>query len=128
MEIILQLILNTFVMVYVDDIIIFSKNLNEHITHLKQVFTLLQKAGMKIKVQKCRFARQEVEYLGHIVSYQGIKADPKKLTAVQNFPTSRNLDELRSLIIPRPRQLLQRIYQPIRFNSPCPSTAYKKAK
>ena len=51
MEIILQPILNTFVMVYVEDIIIFSKDLNEHISHLKQVFTLLQKAGMKIKVQ-----------------------------------------------------------------------------
>ena len=59
MEIILQPILNTFVMVYIDDIIIFSKDLNDHIAHLKQVFTLLQKAGMKVKVQKCRFARKE---------------------------------------------------------------------
>jgi hypothetical protein len=98
MEIILQPILNTFVMVYIDDIIIFSKDLNDHIAHLKQVFNLLQKAGMKVKVQKCRFARQEVEYLGHIVSQKGIKADPKKLNSVRNFPTPRNLDELRSFL------------------------------
>ena len=77
-------------MVYVDIIIIFSKNLDEHITHLKQVFTLLQKAGMKIKVQKCPFAKQEVEYLGHIVSQPGKKADPKQLNTVRNFPTHRN--------------------------------------
>jgi hypothetical protein len=77
MEIIIQPILNTLVMVYVDDIIIFSKDLNKNISHLKQVLTLLQKAGMKGKVIQCRFAKEELEYLGHMVSHQGIKADQK---------------------------------------------------
>jgi hypothetical protein len=98
MEIILEPILNTFVMVYIDDIIIFSKVLIEHTSHLKQVFTLLQKAGLKIKVQKCRFARTEVEYLGHIVSHEGVKADPKKLKAVKLFPVPKNLNELRAFL------------------------------
>ena len=98
MEIILEPILNTFVMVYIDDIIIFSKDLIEHTSHLKQVFTLLQKAGLKIKVQKCRFARTEVEYLGHIVSHEGVKADPKKLKAVKLFPVPKNLNELRAFL------------------------------
>ena len=96
MEIILLPILNTFVMVYIDDIIIFSETLTLHIEHLREVFELLKKAGMKVKIQKCRFAQKSVEYLGHIVSAEGIKADPKKLLAVRNFPPPKNLNELRS--------------------------------
>ena len=98
MEIILQPILNQFVMVYIDDIIIFSKSMAEHLNHLEQVFILLKEARMKIKIQKCRFARNEVEYLGHIVSNKGISADPKKLQAVRNFPAPKNIDQLRSFL------------------------------
>ena len=85
METILEPILNTFVMVYIDDIIVFSKNLEDHISHLEQVFTLLNEAGMKIKIQKCRFARNAVKYLGHIVSHEGIKAYPKSCKQWNNF-------------------------------------------
>ena len=98
MEIILLPILNTFVMVYIDDIIIFSETLTLHIEHLREVFELLKKAGMKVKIQKCRFAQKSVEYLGHIVSAEGIKADPKKLLAVRNFSPPKNLNELRSFL------------------------------
>lgn len=98
MEIILRPIINKFVMVYIDDIIVFSKNIQDHIYHLEQVFTLLLDAGLKIKIQKCKFARSEVEYLGHIVSKEGVKVDPAKVKAVRNFPIPKKMEHIRSFL------------------------------
>ena len=57
-------------LVYMDDIIIFSPNLNEHIKHLNQVFSKLKEAGLKIQLDKSEFLRKEVEFLGHVVTDQ----------------------------------------------------------
>jgi hypothetical protein len=53
---------------------------------------------MKIQIQKCRFLRNAGEYLGHIISHEAIKTDPKKLQAVKNYSIPKNLDELRSFL------------------------------
>ena len=79
-------------------IIVFSKNIQDHIYHLEQVLTLPADAGLKIKIQKCRFARHEVEYLGHIVSEEGVKVDPAKVKAVRNFPIPKAIEQIRSFL------------------------------
>lgn len=84
--------------VYIDDIIIFSRNEKEHSTHLKNIFTTLEKANMKVQLDKCKFFEKEVEFLGFIVTPEGIKTNPSKIEAIQNFPIPRNLKELRSFL------------------------------
>ena len=72
--------------IYLDDIIIFSKNPDDHITRLKGVFEKLAKAGLKLKPSKCEFFRSSLKYLGHIVSKDGIATDPRKIEAIRNWP------------------------------------------
>ena len=73
-------------LIYIDDIIIFSKSFEEHLAHMDLVFTRLREANIKLKVSKCHFANPEVIYLGHIVSRNGIQPDPDKVSAVREFP------------------------------------------
>ena len=72
-------------LVYLDDII-FSKTFEDYILHLSDVFTRLRSANVKLKPSRCSFARPSVEYLGHLVSCDGISPDPTKIAAVQKFP------------------------------------------
>ena len=67
-DIILATVCWQFAIVYLDDIIIFSKSLDEHLNHIRIVLSLLREAGMTIKLRKCYFLQQRVEYLGHIVA------------------------------------------------------------
>lgn len=70
-----------------DDIIIFNTSLDEHIQNLKLVFSKLREAKLKIQIDKCKFLYKEVEFLGHVVTPEGIKPNPNKIVAIQNFPT-----------------------------------------
>ena len=90
--------LKKYALVYLDDVIIFSKTIEEHIQHIESVFNLLRNAGLKIKLSKCTFLQREVEYLGHIVTEKGIGPDPKKLLSITNYPTPKNSDEVRSFL------------------------------
>ena len=87
-----------FAMVYLDDVIVYSKTIKDHLNHLRSVFDLLRKAGLKIKPFKCIFLQTEVEYLGHIFSKEGIKPDPKKQKAVKEYPAPKNVDQTRSFL------------------------------
>ena len=72
--------------IYLDDIIVFSKTPEEHIERLRGMFEKLAAAGLKLKPSKCKFFKLRVTYLGHIVSKNGIKTDPKKIEAIKNWP------------------------------------------
>ena len=87
-----------FAMVYLDDVIVYSKTIKDHLNHLRSVFDLLRKAGLKIKPSKCIFLQTEVEYLGHIFTKEGIKPDPKKQKAVKEYPAPKNVDQTRSFL------------------------------
>ena len=69
-------------LVYLDDIIIYSRSFDDHLDHLNDVFSRLRSANVKLKPSKCSFARSSVEYLGHVVSRDGIRPDPSKIAAV----------------------------------------------
>ena len=85
-------------LIYLDDIIIFSKSFDEHLLRLENVFRQLEQHGLKLKGSKCEFFRTQVQYLGHIVSDQGIQTDPDKIAALKQWPTPSNLKELRSFL------------------------------
>ena len=72
-------------LVYMDDIIVYSKTFEDHIAHIEQVFKRLDAAHLHLKAKKCSFGLSEVAYLGHIVSANGIRPNPKKLQAVQEM-------------------------------------------
>ena len=81
-----------------DDIIVYSKTLEEHKGHLKKVFEELHRNKLFINGKKSEFFLQEIRYLGHIISKDGIKMDPEKLKVIKEWPQPKNLHELRSFI------------------------------
>jgi hypothetical protein len=87
-----------FVLVFMDDILIFSKSLEEHIEHLKLVFQVLRKHELFVKFKKCAFAQQQIDYLGHIISADGVATDPTKTSATLQWPIPQNFTELRQFL------------------------------
>jgi len=85
-------------LVYLDDIIIFGRTFEEELDRLRQVFDRLLEAGLKLKPKKCRLFAKEVKYLGHIVSKEGIRADPEKVSAVVDWTNPTSQTELRSFL------------------------------
>ena len=84
--------------VYLDDVLVVGQTFEEHLSNLREVFTRLKEAGLKLKLSKCHLAKSQVTYLSYVVSRQGITADPSKVTAVQHFPTPKSVKELRSFL------------------------------
>ena len=74
-----------FTIAYLDDIIIFSKTPQEHLTHIRKVFKKLQSAKLSMKMSKCNFFSKEIQYLGHILSTTGIKPLSSKTHAIQHM-------------------------------------------
>lgn len=85
-------------LIYIDDIIIYSRNFDEHLRHVEDVFPRLRKAHIRLTPSKCFFARDNVEYLGHIVSRDGIRPNPDKVSAVTDSPVPKNTKGVRSHI------------------------------
>lgn len=95
---ILQPCLRHFALVFMDDILVYSPSVTEHATHLAAVLTLLQKNDFYVKLSKCSFAQSELEYLGHIVSKDGVATDPRKTEAMLAWPTPTTPTELRGFL------------------------------
>jgi hypothetical protein len=90
--------LDDFVIVFLDDILIYSKTAEEHRQHLRQVLQLLRQHRLFGKLSKCDFWNQRISFLGHIVTPQGIQMDPEKVSAIETWPAPSNLHELRSFL------------------------------
>lgn len=85
-------------LLYLDDIIVFSSSVSQHVQRLEVVLDRLQREGLKVKLSKCSFFRREVGYLGHIISDQGVATDPAKIEAVAKWPRPSQVSELRSFL------------------------------
>ena len=85
-------------LLYLDDIIVFSKTYEEHLERLESVFSRLEDAGLKLKPSKCLLFQRSIKYLGHIVSSEGIATDPDKIAAVQQWPVPKSVKELQSFL------------------------------
>ena len=85
-------------LIYLDDIILFSSTVTEHLERLRCLFTALRRANLKLKPSKCELLRTKVSFLGHVVSDQGIATDPDKIRAVVEWPVPRSVTEVRSFL------------------------------
>ncbi|GJP70686.1 hypothetical protein CLOP_g1598 [Closterium sp. NIES-67] len=95
---ILRPLLDECVVVYVDDILIFSRNMKQHVEHLRRVFEILRQERFYVKLSKSEFALEKVQFLGHMVSAQGVHVDPKKIKAVRTWKTPENMKELQQFL------------------------------
>lgn len=91
-------LLRKCVLVFVDDILVYSSTLEKHISDLRDVLMLLQQNQLLVKFSKCSFAKQELEYLGHIIGRNGVATDPSKLSAVVQWPKPKTLKDLRGFL------------------------------
>lgn len=89
---------SAFTIVYMDDVLVFSNSLEIHARHVEQVLEILKKNRLFAKLSKCTFARSSVNFLGHVVSNQGIHVDPKKVRAVKEWPIPTNVTEVKSFL------------------------------
>ena len=90
--------LDQFVVVFIDDILVYSKDAQEHEQHLRIVLQILREKQLFVKLRKCDFWLKEVLFLGHIVYVEGIRVDPAKIEAVVSWKPPRNVIEVRSFL------------------------------
>ncbi|KAM7520835.1 hypothetical protein LguiB_019797 [Lonicera macranthoides] len=90
--------LDDFVVVYLDDIVVYSESMEEHEEHLKKVFERLRKHELYLKLSKCSFAQKRIKFLGHIIEQGRVQMDPTKVQVIQDWQVPTNVSELRSFL------------------------------
>lgn len=90
--------LRKFILVFFDDILVYSRTLSEHIPHLRIAFQLLQQHSLFVKLPKCEFATKQVEYLRHVISAQGVATKPQNIDAIINWPIPKTVTKLRGFL------------------------------
>ncbi|KAJ7961036.1 Ty3/gypsy retrotransposon protein [Quillaja saponaria] len=90
--------LRRFILVFFDDILVYSTDWYSHLVHLKTTFQLLKENQLLVKRSKCSFGASQVEYLGHIISFKGVAADENKVQCMKNWPSPSTVRELRGFL------------------------------
>jgi hypothetical protein len=94
----LQDYLRKFVLVFFDDILIYSSSYEDHLRHIALVLKKLEEHSWQVKMSKCDFAKQNIAYLGHIISADGVSTDQAKIDTVRDWPSPCSVKELRSFL------------------------------
>src|SRR5215216_3587664 len=95
---VLRAFIGRFVVVYFDDILIFSRSLEEHLEHLRAVFIALRDARLFGNLGKCTFCTNRVSFLGYVVTPQGIEVDKAKIVAIESWPQPKMVTQVRSFL------------------------------
>ncbi|KAH0375210.1 hypothetical protein KCU92_g10240, partial [Aureobasidium melanogenum] len=95
---VLREFLDKFATAYMDDILVYSNSLSEHKEHVAKVLQALKDAGLQADIDKCEFHKQEVKYLGLIISTEGVKMDPQKVSAILDWPPLTSVKEVQSFL------------------------------
>jgi len=90
--------LRNFILVFFDDIIIYNNTWKENLNHLEQLLSLLEENHYFSKISKCTFGKEEIEYLGHVISKEGFKVDPSKIKEIMEYPKPNNISKLRGFL------------------------------
>lgn len=90
--------LRNFVLIFFDDILVYSSSMEEHLVHLRLVFEKLKANSLFVKKSKCEFAQKQIEYLGHVISQEGVPADQSKIQAMLNWPQPKTVKALRGFL------------------------------
>ena len=91
-------LLDVCVVIYLDDILIYSNNMSEHHRHVKEVLKCLYKAGLYAKADKCKFHSESVEYLGYILSPSGLTMSNNKIKIIQDWPELKKVKDIQSFL------------------------------
>lgn len=87
-----------FLLIYLDDVVVFSPDFDSHLHHLEQVFRKLHEHGLKLQPKKCKLFQQQVTYLGHVISHEGVATDPQKTAVVREWPVPQTVKQVRSFL------------------------------
>jgi hypothetical protein len=98
MNYVLRSFIGKICLVFLDDIIVFSKSKEEHLANLGRIFDLLKEADLKLGLSKCKFMCESVRYLGHVISANGITPDPEKIEILKNFKRPISVVEIQSFL------------------------------
>lgn len=91
-------LVNESLLIYLDDVVVFSPDFNSHLKHLEEVFQRLNQHGLKLQPKKCSLFQREVTYLGHVISEEGVATDPAKTAAVKEWPVPQTVRQVRSFL------------------------------
>lgn len=98
MECVLRGLTWQIALIYLDDVLVYSRTFDDHLQHLRLVFDRFRTAGLKLKPSKCHFGQKQVNYLGHVITRDGIQPDPEKIKVVQEYPVPGTVKDVRAFM------------------------------